>query len=272
MTQPLVSIVIPTYNGEKYVAQAIQSCLDQTHRPLEIIVSDDASTDGTLDIVRSFMTPDRPIRLIAHEKNLGIVKNAGGAYDQTQGEFVIGLSHDDFLPPHHVERMLKWFSSDDICLVHCNAMRIDGEGNEIRFSVKDVEGKIRETQNPMKALYVGVMIQSCGLMFRKSAYLDIGGLNESYRHCSEWDAYIRYAEKYKFAYATDTYGYYRVHETNVTKKLGAEYKEEHEAFIRQCRAKAFARANFTPLERLRIRALMAHKKLRIFSRKLRGKA
>jgi hypothetical protein len=109
-------------------------------------------------------------------------------------------------------------------------------------------------------------------MFRKSAFDAIGGWDESFIHGGEWDSYIRYAEKYNFAFAKDTYGYYRVHETNVTKRLSTEYQAEYEKYMQRCRDKAFAKADFTFFEILRIKAKMAHKKLRQFSRKIRGKA
>lgn len=270
---PLVSIAIATYNSEKYLAKTIQSCLDQTYiANMEIVVSDDNSSDSTIDIVKSFMVSPNPVRLIQHDRNRGFSKNISGAIKAGKGNFVIVLGHDDMLPPQHVERMLKWFTGDSIGLVHCAATQIDSEGNETPFPARKIETKIRQTKTPMKSLYVSNFIQSCGLMFRRSAFEAIGGWDESFVHGGEWDSYIRYAQKYNFAFATDTCGLYRVHATNITKKLDTEYQIEYQKYVQRCRDKAFALANLSAFELFCIKARSAHKKLRSFSRKLRGKA
>lgn len=259
---PKVSIVIPTYNSEKYIVQTIQSCLDQTAlADMEIVVSDDKSKDSTLDIVKSFMAKGAPIRLVTHAENKGFARNVNAAIRESRGQFVITLGHDDMLPPHHVERMLKWFTADDIALVHCNAMQIDSDGNEIKFAV-DNEQKIEQSKNPLKNLCVSNFIQSCGMMFRRSAFDAIGGWDETFLHGGEWDSYIRYAEKYKMAFATDTFGYYRIHPTNITKKLRTDHQIAFEKYVDRCRAKAFAKARLTPLE-------AAYIKLRVFRKNLR---
>ena len=73
MWSPLVSICIPSYNGEKWIREAIDSALAQTYKPLEIVIVDDASTDNTLEIIQSYRDPR--IRIEVNKKNLGQNKN-----------------------------------------------------------------------------------------------------------------------------------------------------------------------------------------------------
>ncbi|MDE2336506.1 MAG: glycosyltransferase [Alphaproteobacteria bacterium] len=262
----LVTIAIPAYNSEKYLAPALQSCLDQTWPNIEVVISDDQSKDRTVEIIKAFMAKSDKISYITQEKNLGISANVNAAVRMGKGEFAIILDHDDILPPHHVERMLKHFTSKDIALVHCNAMRIDGDGNEIKMVGNDAE-KIRQTKEPLKALCFNNFIQSCGMMFRRGAFDAIGGWDPSFHLDGEWDSYIRYAEKFKFGYAADTFGYYRVHETNITRALQKKEKifdlDDNRA---RCRARAMQSANLNPFDAALVHLKVWRKNLRRWMR------
>lgn len=245
---PLVSIAIPAYNSEKYLAETLQSFLDQTYPNTEICISDDCSKDRTVEIIREFMAKYPNIKLAIQPGNSGPVKNVNAAIRLSTGDFFLPIGHDDKLPPQHIERMMKWFTSPDIALVHCNAMRIDANGREVKMIGCDKE-KIHRTKYPLKYLCFNNFIQSCGAMFRRSAFDTIGGWDESFYYDGEWDSYIRYAEKFKFAYAIDTYGYYRVHETNISHALRTkELVFDLDANRKRCRDRAFKSANLNPFE------------------------
>lgn len=263
---PRVTIIVTAYNSEKYLRETLQSLVNQSYPNLEILVSDDGSSDRTLDIVNDFLAHHENIVLNANKQNLGIARNYNLAVGMATGEFVIGISHDDLLPPTHVEKMIKHFDSPEIGLVHCNAIEIDSDGIEKGYVAKDSE-KIKKTKDPMKWLCFNNFIQSCGLMFRRKAFIDFGGWDESFSYDSEWYTYIRYAENYSFKYATDTYGYYRVHDTNISKYLKKEKVAEFEAYRQRCREMAMARSNIGLLDRLRVRAKVWRKELK---RKLKG--
>ena len=84
----LVSICIPTYNGEAYLAEALQSAIAQTYRPLEIIVSDDASKDRTLDIVKEFQTKTDIPFYVYHHQPAGIGANWNNCVSHANGEYI----------------------------------------------------------------------------------------------------------------------------------------------------------------------------------------
>ena len=93
---PKVSIIIHTYNQEKYIGQAIESALAQTYKNLEIIVSDDNSNDSTSEIIKSFLT-DKRLKYFKNKENLGRVKNYHQSlYEYATGDFAINLDGDDF--------------------------------------------------------------------------------------------------------------------------------------------------------------------------------
>jgi glycosyltransferase involved in cell wall biosynthesis len=101
----LVSCVIPVFNGERYVADAIRSILDQRHRPLEIIVVDDGSTDGTASVVKSFGAEIRYVR----QENAGPVVARNHGIAEADGEFAAFLDSDDLWHPDKLSRQLARF-------------------------------------------------------------------------------------------------------------------------------------------------------------------
>ncbi|MDT8416132.1 MAG: glycosyltransferase family A protein, partial [Flavobacteriaceae bacterium] len=106
MPQALVSICIPTYNGAAYLAEALESAIGQTYPHLEIVVSDDASTDDTLEIVESFKQKTQlPIRAFHHTPS-GIGANWNHCMQKAQGEYIKFLFQDDVLMPDCVEKMV----------------------------------------------------------------------------------------------------------------------------------------------------------------------
>ncbi len=104
--QPLVTIVITSYNYGKYVADAISSALSQTYRNIEVLVCDNASTDNSLEVIRSFS--DERLRVIARPENVGIQRNHNDAILEARGDYVVFLSADDMLLPTLVEDVLDY--------------------------------------------------------------------------------------------------------------------------------------------------------------------
>ena len=113
--KPEVSIVIPTYNCEDYIVQALESVFAQTYTNFEVIVVDDASTDSTLKIVRSF--DDARLKIIARSENKGVssVRNCG--IKQAQGDWIALLDSDDWYAPERLENLLQIASKQDADLI-----------------------------------------------------------------------------------------------------------------------------------------------------------
>ncbi|OUL22568.1 glycosyltransferase family 2 protein [Nostoc sp. 106C] len=103
--QPKVSVIIPAYNTEAYIAQAIESVLQQTLSNIEVIVVDDASTDKTVDIARSFS--DKRLKVLVNEQNLGASGARNRAIREARGEWVAVLDSDDWYAPERLEKLLQ---------------------------------------------------------------------------------------------------------------------------------------------------------------------
>ncbi len=102
---PKVSVIIPAYNTEKYIAKAIESALEQTLQNLEVVVVDDGSSDGTVDVVKQFTDPR--VRLLVNPRNLGAGGARNRALEAAQGDWVAVLDSDDWYAPQRLERLLQ---------------------------------------------------------------------------------------------------------------------------------------------------------------------
>jgi alpha-1,3-rhamnosyltransferase len=206
-----ISIIIPTYNGEKFIKKTIDSCLNQSYKRIKIIIVDDCSTDSTVGILKSY---GDKIYLMVNNTNLGIIKSLNKMALGIDSEYLLFLGHDDVLPPMHIEIMLNEFDNDAVA-VHCNSVVIDGNGREIGLARDDII-QINKTNNCMFELSINNFISSCGMLHKTDVFQKLKGLNEEYKQYGEWLSYIRELEYGKIKYTTKTKAFYRRHDSNIT--------------------------------------------------------
>jgi glycosyltransferase involved in cell wall biosynthesis len=126
MKNPRVSIGLPVYNGEKYLAQAIQSALGQTYTDFELIISDNASTDGTQAICEQFAARDQRIQYHRLSENKGAALNFNHVFSLAKGEYFCWLAHDDKLAPDFLQEFVQVLESHpDTVLTYSNVLIID---------------------------------------------------------------------------------------------------------------------------------------------------
>ncbi|HCD9685846.1 TPA: glycosyltransferase family 2 protein [Acinetobacter baumannii] len=124
--QPLISVLIPVYNVEAFVKEAVFSICNQTYKNIEIIVVDDCSTDNTYNIVAELAMIDPRIRLYKNDKNLKIVKTLNFALEQAKGEFIARMDGDDISTPERLEKQLEFLlKNPQYYLVGCHVNTID---------------------------------------------------------------------------------------------------------------------------------------------------
>jgi glycosyltransferase involved in cell wall biosynthesis len=143
---PLISVVLCTYNGEKYVAEQVASILAQTYSNLEIIICDDASTDNTFSILEKYAASDVRIRLYRNEKNVGYNKNFEQALSLANAEWIAIADQDDIWLPHKIKSLYNAvtpgtllvhsynaeFKNDDLSITFINRSRVRFKGNNTR--------------------------------------------------------------------------------------------------------------------------------------------
>ncbi|MGA9120180.1 MAG: glycosyltransferase [Bacteroidota bacterium] len=129
---PVVSIGVPLYNAENFVEQALDSLIGQTWTDLEIIISDNASTDRTEEICRRYAASDQRIRYYRNDVNVGAGRNYNRVFELSRGKFFKWAAHDDVCAPEFVERCLKVLEErPDVVLAFPRMVDIDEKGTPI---------------------------------------------------------------------------------------------------------------------------------------------
>lgn len=242
-----VSIVIPTYNGEKYLQETVDSCLNQSYENIEIIVVDDCSTDHTVEILKSY---GKKIKLIENKTNQGIVKNINNMTLGLDSDYVIFLGHDDILSKDHIEIMISEFDSDTVA-VHCNSIIIDKNGDDIEIA-RDDKVQIQKTGNCMFELSINNFISSCGMLHRVNIFKKLNGWSTDYIHYGEWLFYINELKYGKIKYTTRTKAFYRKHDTNITNTFkDKKVKKTLNKYKQRCRHLAHISNNNTMMENVK---------------------
>ena len=130
--RPSVSICLPVYNGENYVREAITSILEQTFEDFELIISDNASTDGTDEICRDAATRDPRVRHYRAEVNRGLAWNHNRAFDLARGRYLAWIGHDDLMGRHYISRCVEALEKDaGAVLAFAGFLYIDDKGSVI---------------------------------------------------------------------------------------------------------------------------------------------
>lgn len=210
MSKPLVSVVIPNYNYAQYISETIESVLGQTYANLEVIVVDDESTDGSLDVLIKFA--DRIT--IIEQKNQGVSRARNNGAAKAGGEFLAFLDADDIWLPEKIERQMQRFNDEpELGMVHCSMTYIDPGGNVCGENRDGMEGFVAdELLKFERGVVVGV--GSTSLMPR-TVFEELGGFDHRLSTAADWDLSYRLASKYKIGFVAAPLVLYRVHSSNM---------------------------------------------------------
>jgi glycosyltransferase involved in cell wall biosynthesis len=146
---PLASIGLPVYNGEKLLPRTLDSILGQTYSDLELIISDNCSTDGTEAICREYASRDARVRYVRNEKNIGARPNFNQLVGRARGRYFKWAAHDDLLAPQYLEKCVNVLEQDpSVALCHSLATLIDDDGDALplpppgRNYITDKKGEV----------------------------------------------------------------------------------------------------------------------------------
>ncbi|MDQ7780834.1 MAG: glycosyltransferase family 2 protein [Planctomycetota bacterium] len=224
---PRVSIVIPTYNHERFLGQCLESVLSQTYGDWEAVVIDDASTDGTARIAESFARRDPRITFLRHAENrgiLGLARTYNEGLAATTGEFVVVLEGDDFWPPWRLAAQIPSFATADIVLSHglFDVIETIRPGREvprpISYPYRDDVRLNEPVGSALKALLLGSNpLRAQAVMTRRSALAGIGGFQQPEFWClSDYPTWMCLTMKGRFAFVERKLGTWRRHSQAVT--------------------------------------------------------
>ena len=242
MNAPDVSVIIPVYNGARFVACAIESVLAQTWESLECIVVDDGSTDSTPSVLAGFAGRIRVMR--QNNQGVSVARNLG--IDAAKGQFIAFLDADDVWLPTKISKQMVIIAGDDrIGGVGCGMVVTDGELNEI--------GTILSRPCDISAL---LLFESNGglncstMVVRREALSAVGFFDPKLSTSADWDLVTRIARSYKITSVSEPLVLYRQHDGNMHSAV-----DRSERDMRLLLDKAFANPQFGTLRHLRRKAL-----------------
>lgn len=209
--RPKVTVGIPSHNAAPYLAAAIDSVLAQDFGDFELVVSDDASTDGTSEILERYTDPR--FRAVTSHERLGQSGNWNRCLELACGEFVVLLHADDELRPGFLRRAVSVLdASADVGLVHCAVRHIDEAGKPLFLQALFDEDRVDGEEVVLTHLLLdGCVINPAGVAVRRSVYERVGGFTDKIVWGVDWHMWIRIALRYPVAYLAEPLALYREH-------------------------------------------------------------
>jgi glycosyltransferase involved in cell wall biosynthesis len=212
--QPLVTVIVASYNYAQFIEGCLDSVAGQSYRPLELLIIDDCSTDGSVDVIRGWIKRhDIDARLIVQERNRGVCAGLNRALSLASGKYIAMLSSDDSWSEDKLARQVACFEAlpEDVGLVYGGVRRIDAQGLDLSgqpFPPRTLTGDIFHRLIRRE----GTIIPSATLI-RKASLDAVGPYDESLL-VEDYDMWLRLARKYKVAVCPAVSTNYRVHEAS----------------------------------------------------------
>ena len=211
---PLVSILIPTYNSVDFVEDTVRSIMNQTYTNIEIVIVDDASTDGTMKILEKLSKEDKRIKLSQNKKNLGITDNMNNGIHKCIGKYIAILDGDDWAYPYRIEEQVKLMEKDEEVVLCAGYMDICDENLNVKttrtYPLKDKE--IR------RAMVKYDPISHPSSMWRKDALLKTDLYSKNFPICRDYDLIVRISKFGKYENVPKSLIKYRVRKDSETGK------------------------------------------------------
>jgi glycosyltransferase involved in cell wall biosynthesis len=209
MTDPKITVVMPVHNAGRFLDAAIRSIVEQTFVELELVIVDDGSTDGSLEISRDWATNDDRIRVFANEERMGHSATSNFAVSLARAELVARMDADDISHSERLARQWQVISrSADVVLVGTLADGIDAEGRPVRS---------RDRYRIMRRSYFAPFPHG-SILFRKDAFNAVSGYAGSAMRVGDQDLYHRLARHGRIMTLPDVLYHYRYHSENSTLK------------------------------------------------------
>ena len=209
---PILSVLMPVFNSEQFIAEAIESILNQTFKDFEFLILDDASTDKSFEIIKEFKNKDPRIKVFQNAKNLGVVESRNKLINLSKGKYIAWIDSDDIAFENRLEKQVDFLETHpEIGMVGSNASTIDENNNKI--------GKWLFETEPQKLkieLFFHSPFLSSAVVIRKSC-LPQNYYNSNFPVAEDFDLYSKIAEQYEIANIREFLVKYRINSKGLSK-------------------------------------------------------
>lgn len=220
--EPLVSVIVPTYNRADYLIEAVESVCNQTYNNWELLIVDDGSTDNTVDVLVEYLKDDRIHYW--HQDNQGQSVARQKALDNATGEYVAFLDSDNLWFPERLQLGVTELSKDsDIAVAYGDVTTIDENGNETsRTNMRRYSGRIAA-----QLLRDNFVTMNTSLV-RRSAIDRVGGMRPTVRRADDYDLWLRMSALFKFIYIPEYMAEYRVMDDQISSNKDGRFSSNRE--------------------------------------------
>jgi glycosyltransferase involved in cell wall biosynthesis len=222
---PLVSIIIPVYNGTNYLREAIESAQAQTFSDYEILVIDDGSTDKTWEIIQSYGNKIRGF----HKVNGGVASALNLGITEMRGKYFAWLSHDDLWLPEKLEKQVAFLGANpQFKACYTDYFEIDEVGTVLR----EVETPWYPRPQSIKALFGRMYIGGCTMMVERTCFDTVGYFNEQLRTTQDGEMWFRILSQYEIGHLREKLTKERVHLNQGSKTISSFEKEKYDTYLK----------------------------------------
>jgi glycosyltransferase involved in cell wall biosynthesis len=228
-SRPLVSVILTCFNHDAFVVRALEGARAQTYRPIQLIVTDDASTDGSARTIAGWLDAYCPdASFIRHDTNVGLCRTLNEALGHVAGDLVTITSADDWMDPERLDRLVAAFDTvpDDVGLVYSGVRLVDGAGNEL--ALVNTEPGSAPSGWIYRQQLTQPMVLTPSVMVRRSVYETVGGFNED-DVVEDYDMWLRVCRSFRVRHVPWALVNFRWHGNNTTSRIQGEVYERYEA-------------------------------------------
>ena len=212
MEQPLVSVIIPNYNYERYIQKCLESVVSQDYPNIEIIVVDDGSTDRSIEVIQKYFPSVVLIspgyQGVSSARNTGILKSSG--------DYLAFMDADDFWDPTKISKQMKVLFNTDADLVYSGVYIVSSDGLEIQNTILpnyDLNCSEKYREFPTRAI---ILLGSSNPLIKKSIISKTGLFDIRLTQSADWDFFRRVSDNAKICKLEEPLTYYRMNNQNMT--------------------------------------------------------
>ena len=203
---PLVSIVLPTFNGSRYLGESVRSCIAQTYPNWELILVDDASTDSTPRLIAEFVAQDARIRSLRNDPNRRLPASLNRGFKESRGEYLTWTSDDNYYAPEALSKMVSVLQKNPTTdFVYADYQTIDDDGK--------ITGK--KSVLEIEELWAGNTIGAC-FLYKRLVQERLSGYAENLFLAEDYDFWLRASVEFKFQPLHESLYFYRYHSASLT--------------------------------------------------------
>lgn len=218
----LISIILPVYNGEKYLAKSIESCLCQTHKNIELIVVNDASTDSTLDIALGYAKADQRIKIISNEINKKLPASLNFGHKVASGKFITWTSHDNYYSQNALAILLESLIRENVEICFSNFAIVDENDNELR----------KYTFSESNSILLENIVGAC-FLYKMKVFDSLTGYDENLFRIEDYAFWLMASKDFKFYHVSEDLYFYRSHKDSLTAKKTIKQFIYDEAYVQK---------------------------------------